>query len=213
LPYTTLFRSQEVGRSSRTSSWMLARLAHETQAQHDVIDDLILTPLVAPTRARYRHYLARMYGFEAPLGCALVVTAGLDPAFVVPRVRAGWLAHDLMALGLSPTEAAVLQQRHEVPAFGSGAEALGWLYVLERTMLRHDLLRRRLARALPQEIADAGAYLGCYRTRARNAWAELGSLLDRTACSVAAVATIISAARAGLASQQGWLARTQLPAL
>lgn len=202
---------QEVSRSTRTSSWMLARLAHETHAQHDVIDDLILTPLVAPTRARYRHYLARMYGFEAPLGCALVTTSGLEPAFVVPRVRAGWLAHDLMALGLTPAEAAVLRQRHVVPSFASGVEALGWLYVIERTTLRHDLLRRRLARALPQEIADAGAYLGCYRTRASHAWGELGALLDRTACSVAAVAAIISAARAGLASQQAWLARTQLP--
>ena len=50
-----------------------------------------------------------------------------------------------------------LQQRHVVPSFASGAEALGWLYVIERTTLRHDLLRRLAqAPALPDGGYDSG---------------------------------------------------------
>lgn len=196
---------REAPRPAGPTSWMLARLTLETQAHHAAIDDALLGPLTTPTRASYRHFLARMYGFEAPVGCALASTPGLDAAFVVPRIRAGWLATDLMALGLTPTESAMLRMRHPIPPLHDRAEALGWLYVIERTTLRHELIRRKVSVHAPDVLAIAGTYLHAYRSCAQQAWNELGGMLDRTATTVILADRIAQAAHAAFESQRAWL--------
>ena len=52
---------------------------------------------------------------------------GIDEGLLVSRVRTGWLASDLLGIGLTPVESAMLHRRLEIPVFASGAEALGWL--------------------------------------------------------------------------------------
>src|SRR5665647_1848703 len=61
-------------RHPRHSSWMLSRLTNETKDQHIGIDEGLLASFSSPSIGSYRHFLARMYGFSAPVGTALLAT-------------------------------------------------------------------------------------------------------------------------------------------
>ena len=194
--------------AARHSSWMMARLALEAGPQHRANEDALVSSLVEPSLGAYRHFLARMYGFSAPLGVALLATEGLEAELLVTRVRTGWLASDLLGLDLTRTEATMLQRRLEIPRFASAAEALGWLYVSERITLRHELLRTRLLAVIPTVFAAACDYLMSTNGRVHMQWNELGRALDRAAPSEEVAAAIVAGARAALDVQQRWIDAT-----
>lgn len=191
----------------RATSWMLARLARTLSAEHAVIDETIMAVVEEPTLASYRYFLARLYGFDAPLLASLLVTPGLDLAVLASRPRASDLANDLLALGITPREAQMLQRRHEVPRFSCVAEALGWLYVSERVTLCHPMIRARLRAEMPATLRIAGSYVG--RTRTPHvAWTQLGCHLDDAATCEDVAGQIVDAAHAALASQRRWFDAT-----
>ncbi|MDB4963348.1 MAG: putative Heme oxygenase [Myxococcales bacterium] len=195
-------------RHPKALSPMLARLTLETKRHHAPIEELLLDAIASPSVSSYRHLLARLYGFDAPLASRLLSTTGLDASFLVPRIRAAWIASDLLGLGLSRAEGAMLLRRHEIPAFSSGAQALGWLYVSERVTLRHDLIRAKIRSAIPEVLETAGDYLGSTQHRAQHGWAGLGAALDRAAYCEIAAQEIIKGAHAAFESQHAWLAST-----
>src|SRR5436190_23857193 len=86
------------------ASSMLARLNLETQAYHALADEgwrSLLTPEITTTA--YIDQLVRVYGFEGPLEAALAYTPNLELAIDVhQRYRAGYVAQDLIALGMRP---------------------------------------------------------------------------------------------------------------
>jgi heme oxygenase len=184
---------------------MLSRLAVETQIRHASIDAALLAPLVSPTRSSYRRYLCTLYGFIAPLEVALAMAPGIDYAFIDPRMKSGRIASDLLALGLTTQEFALLSRRHSVPAFTSAAEALGWMYVMERTTLHHEETYERLRRILSIDRELAANYLLSYAGETRARWRELGAVLDRVAWSASAVDTMIGAAWDAFESLDTWL--------
>ncbi len=192
-------------RHPRHSSWMLSRLTLDTKPRHQAADEGLLSPFEAPTVGAYRHFLARMYGFTAPVGVALLATPGLDAELLVPRVRTGWLASDLLGIGLTRTESLMLQRRLEVPAFRTGAEALGWLYVSERFTLRHELIRNRVRAVLPAAFETASEYLMSTSGRVHQQWNELGRALDRAARSEEVALQILEGAHAAFDAQQSWI--------
>ncbi len=187
---------------------MLARLAVETRCHHVQIDELLLWPLSTPTRGAYRHFIARLYGFEAPLATSLRPHAGLGDPLAGPRVRASWLAADLLQLGLTAVESQMLRVRHDVPRFSSPADALGWLYVSERLTLRGGLVRTRLVATIPEVIDTAGQYLATVHECGQPGWRELGALLDHAAHRDGVADRIVAAAHAAFASQRAWLEAT-----
>ncbi len=188
-----------------TSSRMLARLGAESETLLDIVDDELVGSLIKPTRSSYRYMLARVYGFEAPVGNALIHTPNFDANFARPRVRSGRLASDLIALTISPTEQALLARRHEVPAIRSAGEALGWLYVLERLAQRIAPLSRHLYDRLPSEIVNAGSYL---QSAHEPSLAGLGDALDLLSRTTAMADRISAGAAAGFRSLQSWLSST-----
>lgn len=194
-----------VSRHARHSSWMLARLTLDTKSRHSAADEGLMSPFEDPTVGAYRHFLARMYGFSAPVGVALLSTPGLDAELLVPRVRTAWLASDLLGLGLTRTESAMLQRRLEVPAFRTSAAALGWLYVSERFTLRHELIRNRLRQALPDAFESACDYLMSTSGRVHLQWNELGRALDRAAVSEEVAVQILEGAHAAFDTLQSWI--------
>jgi heme oxygenase len=204
----TVIPISAAARHPRPTSWMLARLTAETKRHHATIDALLLDAIEAPSLSRYRHLLARLYGFDAPLASRLLATPGLDANFLIPRIRAAWIASDLLGLGLSRAEGSMLRRRHEIPAFFSGAEALGWLYVSERITLRHDFIRAKVGAAIPEMLEQAGDYLGSTKHRAHHSWSALGSALDRAAYCEIAAQEIVRGAQAAFASQHAWFAST-----
>ena len=125
----------------------------------------------------YAAQLVEVYGFEAAAEAALAYTP--DLAGVLGRqqtTRSGLIALDLLALGLSAAEVARLAQFPEITIHDVG-EALGWLYVLERSTLMFEQWHMRIARQLRRR--DAFSYLGHYGSRAASRWNELRRVLDR----------------------------------
>lgn len=166
-----------------------------------------MTPDVT-TRA-YVDQLVRVYGFEGPLEAALAYTPNLELVIDVhERFRAGFIAQDLLGLGLRPAEVARLPQCVLAP-FASPLEGLGWLYAIERTTLLHDEIRRYLHVRLPAAF-DACVYLSAGEGMVNARWYELGRRIDRTARTSRMVEDVIAGAHAAFRSWLDWSARDTL---
>ena len=161
--------------------------------------------------ADYLNVLVRTYGLLAPFESACRYTTG------IPRIvdgqflqRAGLIAQDLLTLGLSPMQVAVIPTCPDLTIFRSVGEALGWLYVVERSTLLQDGIRRHLLETLPQ-VERATAYLAFYEGRANEHWLQLGRLLDRVASEAAVEDEVIESANKAFATCRAWLRRATSP--
>jgi len=181
---------------------MLARLDAETRPYHASADGLWRELMEgAATPATYMHQLVRVYGFEAPLEAALAYTPGLSQVIDIrSRVRAGLIARDLLALGISAARIAELPQRLIAP-FASVAEALGWLYVSERAAPLHEPVRRYLVSRFPQ-LAGATGYLAA---PGADCWAELEEALEPFASSRAQQRQVLAGAHDAFRSLLDWI--------
>src|SRR5687768_9968849 len=109
--------------------------------------------------------LARTYGFVAPFESACKYTPGLGRVLDFRTLtRAGLIAQDLLALGVTPSQVSTVTQCESITPFTDVPEALGWFYVVERSTLLHDGIRRHLLGRLP-EVSPAVAYLSEYDGR------------------------------------------------
>ncbi len=184
---------------------MLLRLDIETHAHHDEAD-ATWTDLTgrSNTPTDYMNQLVRVYGFEAPLEAALAYTPKLASFLDLrQRSRSGFIAQDLVTLGLRPSQVSSIPQCMIAP-FASVAEALGWMYVSERATLLHDRVRHRLQDEVPQ-VAPALSYCSAYAGVVNERWAELGEVLDRVACSKSVGNRIIDAAHQAFRRESSWL--------
>jgi heme oxygenase len=182
---------------------MLIRLALETKTHHPAADADRLGLLDDPNTERYRTFLAAVFGFESRFEAVLAQTPGLDPRVARSRAKTERLRNDLAALDATPSRTAV------IPALRSEAEAMGWLYVVERNTLLHGLLRRHLWREIPSVIDRAGSYLAAYETPGAH-YRDLGLAIDAAALR-ATPNEIVDAAHAAFACQRCWFAQTRGP--
>jgi len=166
---------------------MLERLDLETKVFHGPADAGRVALLGNPTRARYADHLAKIYAFEAPAEERWVRTPGMDSIIdVAPRLFAPLLANDLATLSRFPDV-------HPTGAFRGVAQALGWMYVVERGRLMNSMLYRHLVRRLPFESSIAGSYLAGSGSLGLR-WQQLGTALDEVARNSTMVAQIINGA-------------------
>lgn len=187
-------------RLSRT----LIQLNLATRGQHEHADASWLG-LRRPTvdKHDYISQLVRVYGFEAPLEAALRYTPGVNNLVALRvRARSGLIVQDLMRLGLGAGRIAGLPQRFMT--FSSAAEALGWLYVAERSTLIHGAIRRYLVMRLP-ELACATSYLSACDELAAERWSDFGAAVDSVATTPHARQQLLRAAHQGFAAQCRWL--------
>ena len=186
-------------------SQMLTRLNLATRALHPEADALWVELLsLGPTPAQYVSTLVVAYGFEAPVEAALGLTRGVNA--VVPlrqRARTGLLVQDLLMLGYTASRIARLPQCCQIVPYRSVAEALGWLYVVERATLLHDTVRRHLEVAIPS--VHAFSYLRAYEGHAGQRWQELGQVLDQAATNPDVEEQILAAARDAFGTQRDWM--------
>jgi heme oxygenase len=110
------------------------------------------------------------------------------------------LVDDLSRLGIASTTAL---PRYQLPVFPDVAEALAWIYVVERNTLLHGVIHRHLAHRLP-EVSVGGSYLACYDRAAGVRWRELGAALDRVACTTQIADRIVAAANHAFRAQRQW---------
>jgi heme oxygenase len=158
----------------------LVRLNAATRQWHATVDDSwleLLRPTV--TVADYLAQLVRTYGLIAPFESACKYTPALAQLVDKGRLmRAGLIAQDLLALDLTPSQVASIPTCPEITVFGSAGEAIGWLYVIERTTLLADGLLRHIHDTLPH-AAEATRYLETFSTQGTEYWQSFARIVER----------------------------------
>ncbi len=181
----------------------LLRLELETHAYHRDADHAWLQLLMHDvTRADYADQLARAYRFEAPLEAALAYTPHVTSLAGI-RARSALLAHDLFVLDYPPTRFAP----RLIAPFPSVSEALGWLYVIERSARLYDMVYRNVRLRLPDVPTE---YLDDPGAAAR--WQELGETLDRVARTPKILDQIVHAAHDAFRCSLDWYVAEVPPA-
>lgn len=191
-------------------STLLPRLDAETRAHHAHADAPWLA-LLAPDLRRedYVRHLVLTYGFEAPVESALLYTSGVRTLVGAhDRARCGLLAQDLLALCLTPAQITALPQCFSIAEFDDAAEALGWLYVIERTTMHHDAVR---CNVLDRVASARGAtsYLAAAQHNADDRWQLLATALDELAPTKAMADRVIEGAEHAFLRLQDWNATTR----
>lgn len=183
---------------------MLSRLNRETRQYHQVADGDRLSMLgAAADKSHYASFLARIYGFEAPLEAALLMTDGLEQWLDLrDRAHLRLLRADLQALGIADPNQ--LKRCSTIFPFRHPAEALGWIYVVERNTLLHGVIERHLRGRMPEVLRSAGAYLAGQQRSNGLRIRDLGAAMDRIAKDAASAERIVSGARAAFRVQHGW---------
>ena len=161
------------------------------------------------SRSDYFAQLVRTYGLVAPFESACKYTPRLERVLEFGRLsRAGFIAQDLLVLGLSASELATIPQCRAITMFKDVAEAAGWLYVVERATLLRRNLRRHLLRRIP-EINDACAYLAAFDQHDGDHWSSFGRMLDRIGSRPDSAREMMATAEAGFASVKHWFRSSQ----
>lgn len=189
---------------------LLARLGRDTASHHAGADADIDRFLFGPrtTADDYQCYLARIYGFLAPLEASLAIAPGLEGVIDVrERAKAPLVAQDLVALGTPWPHIASLPQCLAIPAFRGPAAALGWLYVAERPMLAAAVIARHLETRLPEQMDRGASYLGCYSGQVAARWCELGDAIERVAATEAIAERIVDASLDAFRTLRRWRVR------
>lgn len=184
---------------------IIARLNTETRAFHEAADrpwyDLVDG---APTKYDYMRALVAAYGFEAPLEAAFAYTPGFEACVGNKlRYRSGYIAQDLLQLGLSPHQLAEISQCLIAP-FPHVLDALGWFYVHERALLAHEAIRRNLISQDPT-LASACSYLSVYADSVGVHLDEVAGVMQRNAPSRVTRDRVVAAALEGFRTLCAWL--------
>ncbi|HEY1555063.1 MAG TPA: biliverdin-producing heme oxygenase [Kofleriaceae bacterium] len=162
------------------------------------------------TETEYASQLARVYGFEGPVEAALAYTSGLPARIDLRRrMRAGLIAQDLITLGLQPTVIAELPALAIAP-FASVADALGWMYVVERSTAMHHRLREHVLARLPR-MHVATTYLSAYDTSIGSRWIELGEAIEVVGFDDHGQAQLVAAAGEAFRCSIAWSRRERAP--
>ena len=182
----------------------LVRLNAATRQWHATVDDSwleLLRPTV--TVADYLAQLVRTYGLIAPFESACKYTPTLSRLVDKGRLmRAGLIAQDLLALDLTPSQVASIPTCPAITVFSSAGEAVGWLYVIERTTLLADGLLRHIRDMLPQAI-EATRYLETFSTQGTEYWQSFARIVDRASADTS-TGDIERAARDAFEVAHGW---------
>ena len=186
---------------------MIERLHADTRRHHAEADtDFDVLFRTNCSASHYLAFLLRVYGFEAPLESALALTPNLELMLdLAERRKAHYLVKDILALGLEPAELDDIPQCMAIPQFRGAAEALGWMYVVERSTLAYCVIRRHLLTVLPREMSRASEYLQSYTGVLGRRWREFGTLLDDIARQPAIADRIVTAANEAFRAQRRWI--------
>ena len=107
-------------------------------------------------------------------------------------------------MGMRPAAVARLPLCLAVPQFRGTAEALGWMYIIERSALAHAVIRRHLLTRLP-EVAHASAYLQSGGGLLGARWRKFGVVLDDVVMHPAIADRIVAAANDAFRGHRRWM--------
>lgn len=163
------------------------------------------------TRDDYLHQLTSTYGFESSYEAACSYTPGVGQAIDLRgRWRSGLLAQDLLTLGCTAHDLEATRYCF-LPPFQDAAEALAWMYVVERPTMIHEEVRDDLVSRFV-DLARATTYLSAFHGAVSKRRAELGIALDQLCVADKVCKRVVDAATAGFHALIEWQ-RTSNPPL
>jgi heme oxygenase len=188
---------------SRGRPEIVDRLREATRDLHAETEDV--AAVVQGGRARYVWFVARQYGFSAPLEPRLAAAPGIAETGLdlERRRRAHLLAADLLHLGVRPGR---LPRCEALPRVDSAARALGALYVLEGSTLGGAFLLAHLGRTLGISAAVGGSGLAPYGHALREMWVAYADAVDGfVRAHPGAAPEVVDAARETFARMVDWM--------
>jgi heme oxygenase len=182
----------------------LLRLREDTAALHQEAERHVRILDADATDAVYARYLARLYGFHAPMEDVFardrsLAAAGFDAA---GRRKRGLLADDLAALGVRADR---LPLCSALPAFAAPGAIVGAAYVIEGSTLGGAFVLARMRGALAHLIGRATSFLAGYGADTGPRWKAFAALAERLLADDDARAAAAAGARATFASLIEWL--------
>lgn len=181
----------------------LHRLKDETADLHAAAERHVRILDRDATEATYARYLAKMFGFHAPLEMAFAQHAGLEAAgfAAMQRRKRAWIVADLEALGVDAAPPVC----PAVPELGDVTRASGVAYVIEGSMLGGKFILAKMGPSLSSVLGRASRFLEGYRADTGSRWKQFGSLVERVLFDDAAVDRAIAGARDTFARLIVWL--------
>jgi heme oxygenase len=179
------------------------RLHHErAEAALPLMDDGL-------TLDRYRDTLVSFLGVDLPLEERLAAQhAWSAMGFDFDRRRKTRLIdRDLIALGLSADDVAIIPLCPDLPPVDTLPRALGALYVMEGATLGGQVIRKRLARTLGLDATDGVAFFSSYGDRVGSMWREFRDLARRSITTPDARDDMIASAAATFDTLTSWITR------
>lgn len=116
---------------------LLPRLRQETAQSHRELEDSVQIARALQSEPSYRRLLEVFHGFYAPMEELLSEAHEweLQGIHFDPRRKAGWIKHDLQALGLGVDQINNLPNCEDLPVVHGDDLAFGSFYVLEGSTL------------------------------------------------------------------------------
>jgi heme oxygenase len=154
----------------------------------------------------YRGLLARLLGFHAPIEAGIASALGEVVFSLDIRAleRAPLLQDDLRALGMGAAEIAALP-RTASKIFGTPAEAIGALYVVEGATLGGRQLAPGLDALLGPTVTHGRRFLLAGANPTRPSWREVCATVDRCGADATDMAAMIVGAECTFHKFEQWL--------
>jgi heme oxygenase len=182
---------------------VLSRLRSATNDLEEEVQRVIERATPALAAERYRLFLARMYGFHAPLERRLLMRTELIHVLpdLAQRQKAALIASDLVALGVPREDIEDLPRCGDLPDLADVAAALGCLYVLEVAAVAAEAVRP----LLPPELAASSRYLAGTDEETDVRWLAFVSAVELHAHARAVADRVVTGALETFAHLVRWL--------
>ena len=188
---------------------ILELLKARTRAHHERAEAALPLMDDGLTLERYRDTLAAFLGVYLPVEERLgALHAWHALGFDFDRRRkAPLIDRDLLALGWTAADVALVPLCPEPPAVDTLPRALGALYVMEGATLGGQLVRRRLAATLGLDAAGGVAFFSSYGDGVGPMWKEFQGLVRRSIASHDELDAMVDAAAATFDTITSWITR------
>lgn len=188
---------------------ILELLKARTRAHHERAEAALPLMDDGLTLDRYRDTLAALLGVYLPMEERLAAlhawnALGFD---FERRRKAGLIDRDLIALGLSATDIALVPLCRHLPRVDTLPRALGALYVMEGATLGGQVVRKRLARTLGLDATAGVAFFSSYGEGVGSMWREFQDLVRRSISSHGELDAMIATAAATYDTLTSWITR------
>ena len=188
---------------------ILEHLKARTRSHHERAEAALPLMDDGLTLDRYRDTLAAFLGVYRPMEERLGALHAWDVlGFEFERRRkARLIQRDLLALGLSAAEIALVPLCPELPRVDTPPRALGALYVMEGATLGGQVIRRRVGQILGLDAANGVAFFSSYGDAVGPMWKEFQALVRRSIASTDQMDDMIESAAATFDTLTSWITR------